>query len=275
MILKLLRGVNKDSQARLDTLINDLGNNPNILWYPSSGNDFRDILEFTNERARLHKMQELPNLHIHTDYYTARLNLNEIVYTDTRTIVQIENKFELQLKNNIQYHINPEYVDFPNDAPDKPTIYLLDITVNSNTLGEIKKPVLYFLFENINFLDEIILKNKISISHLVKVREGCGFGGNRKSISLVYAFISNLKTKYLLVDSEEHTDFKVIHQLQHKHNISPLLYDLIKTNSIDSWSGFYVNVFSVLHREEQLDDDKLSKILNIIDPSRYKYGLAI
>jgi hypothetical protein len=213
-------------------------------------------------------MQELPNLHIHTDYYTAWLNLNEIVYTDTRTIVQIENKFELQLKNNIQYHINPEYVDFPNDAPDKPTIYLLDITVNSNTLGEIKKPVLYFLFENINFLDEIILKNKISISHLVKVREGCGFGGNKKSISLVYAFISNLKTKYLLVDSEEHTDFKVIHQLQDKHNISPLLYDLIKTNSIDSWSGLYVNVFSVLHSEEQLDDDKLSNILNIINPRR-------
>ena len=44
------------------------------------------------------------------------------------------------------------------------------------------------------------IKNKIKISHFVKVREGCGFGGNKKSISIAYAFLSNFKTKYLLVE---------------------------------------------------------------------------
>ncbi|MBE7634092.1 DUF7663 domain-containing protein [Tenacibaculum finnmarkense] len=81
--------------------------------------------------------------------------------------------------------------------PEEPNIAWYPIS-NKQT---IKKPVLYVVMENINFLDEILLKEQLPISHFIKVREGCGFGGNRKSISIVYAFLADLKTKYLLVDS--------------------------------------------------------------------------
>lgn len=268
MINKILSGKNKQAQIRLEALSNSLGDNPNILWYPSAGRDFRDILQLSPTRAQLHKVSELPDLFIHTDYKPCWghnwLKLGEVVYNDDKTSVRIENIFELQLIKKIQYSINPAFVSFPDDAPVEPTIYLLDILVTSNILGEIRQTVIYFLFENINFLDEVILKNNIPISFLVKVREGCGFGGNRKSISVVYAFLSVLKTKYILIDTEEHTDFEIINQLKKKHNLSPLEYELKKTGLINSWSGFKVNIFSTLFGQQKLDEKGLKQILKKI-----------
>jgi hypothetical protein len=268
MINKILSGKNKQAQNRIEEHSNSLGDNPNILWYPSAGIDFRDILELSPKRARDHRVTELPDLFIHTDYKPCWgvdwLNSGGIVYDDNRTSVRIKNIFELQLIKKFQYSINPEFVDFPNDAPIEPTIYLLDILVTSNILGMVRQTVIYFLFENINFLDEIILKNNIPITFLVKVREGCGFGGNRKSISLAYAFLSALKTKYILIDQEEHTDFQLINQLKNKHNLSPLYYDLKKIASINCWSGFKVNIFSILYGQQILDENGLKQILNKI-----------
>lgn len=263
MINKILRGIDGQSQTQLDNLSKSIGDNPNILWYPSAGNDYRDILELTHERAQFHGITELPDLFIHTDYNQQFLRLTGNAHNDFGTNVRIENRFELQLIQNVQYNINPEFVDSPDDAPIEPTIYLLDISVTSKILGEVKKTIIYFLFENINFLDEVILKNNIPISFLVKVREGCGFGGNRKSISVAYAFLSILKTKYLLIDRQVQADFKIINQLKTKHNLSPLDYDLLKKGSIQ-WSEFNVNVFSTTYGEKELQSEKLNEILNKI-----------
>ena len=268
MISKLLRGKNKESQTRLDALNTKLGDNPFISWYPSAGNDYRDIMELSEERAILHNIKELPDLFIHTDYDSNFVNLDGIVYNDGRTIVQIENKFELQLTHIINYHVNPIYAHFASHAPQEPTIYLLDISVSSESLGVIKKTVIYFLFENINFLEQIILKNKIKISHFVKVGEGCSFGGNGKSISIAYAFLSNFKTKYLIIDNEVDVDFKIVNQLIRKNRLSPLTYDLTEVTSINDWSGFNVNVFSVTYKNQSFVEEGLKNNLVKISTER-------
>lgn len=264
MITNFLRGKNKEAQNRINDLSRAIGADPNILWYPSAGDDYRDILELTHERARQHGIELLPDLIIHTDYKPDWLNLNGIPYNDERTQVEVENRFELELTQDIIYEVNPCFVDFPNDAPNEPTIYLMDISITSNILGQVRKSILYFLFENINFLEQIILKNKLHISHFVKVREGCGFGGNRKSISVVYAFLSAMKTKYLLVDHEEHTDYNLIRNLKIKHNLSPFGYELKKCDEIIDWSGFRVNVFSTAYSNLPMTDEITSEILETI-----------
>jgi hypothetical protein len=268
MISKLLRGKNKESQTRLDALNTKLGDNPNISWYPSAGNDYRDIMELSEERARLHNIKELPDLFIHTDYSTNSVNLDGIVYNDGRTIVQIENKFELQLTHIFNYHVNPIYAHFASHAPQEPTIYLLDISVSSEALGVIKRTVIYFLFENINFLDQIILKNKIKISHFVKVREGCSFGGNGKSISIAYAFLSTFNTKYLLIDNEVDVDFKIVNQLIRRNRLSPSTYDLTEITSINDWSGFNVNIFSITYKNQSFVEEGLKNNLVTIRTER-------
>jgi len=249
--------------------MNSIPKHPKIAWYPSAGNDYRDLMELCTSRAQEHGISEMPDLIIHTDYFRNWLNLEGTIYEDKKTKVIVEDRYELELTTETAFFVNPAYVDFPDEAEKEPLIYLLNISITSNILGIIKKPVIYFLFENINFLDEVILKNKIPVTYLVKVREGCGFGGNRKSISLVYAFLSALKTKYALIDTEEHTDLHIIDRLKSKHRLTLNKYNLTKLSPAFTWSGFDVNVFRItapvdLLPDITLDDHELQTILNTI-----------
>ena len=121
--------------------------------------------------------------------------------------------------------------------------------------------------ENINFLDEVLLKNKISISHFIKVREGCGYGGNKKSISITYAFLGELKVKHILVDNQEHTDRALINSINTKHNIQPKKIELRNPSPpINiSWSGLKVKVLDViLSAEDKMSNEDFEEILNKI-----------
>ena len=261
-LLTFLKGRDEEAQNRLNDLFQAIGIKPNILWYPSAGNDYRDVIELSQERARQHKIAVLPDLMIHTDYRANR-NFVGIQYEDSRTALEIVNSCELELIQDIYY-------DRISDGgrsglvATKPLIHLLDIQVTSETAGTFNKSILYFHFENINFLDQVILKNKLRISHIVKVREGAKWGDNvreeiiagRISISVVYAFVPLLNTEYILKDSEEvrmnmvvierliiihklWRDFRFSEQMKHHlHSFRPLGISLSKTR----WSGFQVVV---------------------------------
>jgi hypothetical protein len=210
---------------------------------------------------------DTPDLFIHTDYKP--IWSLEIPIFETFNIGKVQNKFndnynaviedvfELELTEPNRYSIDANYVDFPNDAPRLPKIFLLNVSVSymGNTIC---KPILYFVFENINFLEEILLKQKVKISHLVKVREGCGMGGSRKSISIVYAFIAKLGIKYLFVDNEEHTDLDLVNRIKRRFRIQNCSCELSYLNSIDNWSGLCINVFKVVN------ENNLKTILNQI-----------
>ena len=261
MLQNLIEGKTKQSKLKFDHLIKHLGKSPNIAWYPSAGRDFRDLIEVNRTSIQ-------PDLHIHTDYdlKSTKLKLGE-VFNDEKTKVSICNIEELQFINPIDFFVNPEFVDFPEEAPRASLLFLLDVKIELKG-STFNKPVLYIYMENINFLDEILLKKQISISHLIKIREGCGWGGNRKSISIVYAFLCNLKIKYLLIDSEEHTDFRLIHDLTDKHKLQLKNYHLkniSQRRNIDDWSGLEAKVMEVVCKpEEKLDDDRIHELLEVI-----------
>lgn len=263
MIKKILKACNKKDEVILDSLQSLIGDYPNIAWYPSAGLDFRDLIE-------VNRTEEIKSdIFFHTDYNRnwVKLKLGE-VFNDEQTRVAINCITELKFINKINYEINQEFVDFPEDAYSEPKIFLLDVQINSDSFGEINKPVIYFFMENINFLDEILLKNKIKLSHFIKVREGCGFGGNRKSISIAYAFLGELNVKYILVDQEEHTDKELIKSISNKHNIIPTKYELkniSQRRNIANWSGYSVKVLKVeLMNENPLTDVDLDNILDKI-----------
>jgi hypothetical protein len=270
MILNLLKGKEEDGKSRLDHLNQTLGSDPNILWYPSAGSDYRDLIELSDERANLHNIEVQPDLFIHTDYMVEGLDHKFTLYDDGKTSVEVENRYELELINEINYEVSSVYAVFNNEAPSKPIIYLLDIKVTSNTFGIIRKPLLYFNFENINFLDQIILKYKLRISHIVKVRDGCGFGGNRKSTSFVYAFLSVMKTKYLLIDTQ--VDFSISHLkfYVNKYNLDLFSYDLNHCAEIISWSGFKVQVFSTDFKSVPMNNQIFEALLHLIKSMNQK-----
>jgi hypothetical protein len=257
----ILKAVHSQDEFLLDDLQTQIGEQPNIAWYPSAGLDFRDLME-------VNRTQIDPDVFFHTDYNSNWLQLNcGVVFKDESTSVSIERITELKFRSKVNYIINPEYVDFPNDAPQVPKIFLLDVKLESK-FGEINKPVIYFFMENINFLDEVLLHFKISLSHLIKVREGCGMGGNRKSISLAYAFLGNLNVQFLLVDNEEHTDKELIKTIALKHKIAFRKYELrnaAQRRNIANWSDYAVKVLDVLiFNDQQLSDLDFDQILVMI-----------
>jgi hypothetical protein len=258
IIKSLLKAVSEQDENIVDELQRQIGHTPNIAWYPSAGLDFRDLIEVNRTIIE-------PDIFFHTDYSSNWVELKcGLVFNDERTKVFIDRITELKFKKKVNYIVNPNYVDFPEDANSLPKIYLLDLIVVSD-FGKIKKPVLYFFMENINFLDEILLKYKINLSHFIKVREGCGLGGNRKSISIAYAFLGELKVKHILIDNEEHTDKELINSITHKHNIRPIKFDLRNPSQrgiISDWSGYRVKVLDVtLTPEAPLSNEDLDRIL--------------
>ncbi len=262
-IFNILKGVDKLSDSELRKIENKTNN---IAWYPSAGLDFRDLLELSNPIYK-----ELPDLFIHTDYKPYWSLENPVFETfkigkvnnqfDNNFDYFIDDVFELELTELINYSVDTNYVDFPNDAPRLPKIFLLYVSVNHDGYT-ISKPVLYFVFENINFLEEILLKQRIKISHFVKVREGCGFGGNRKSISIVYAFIAKLGIKYLFIDNEENTDLELVNRIKIRHRVENCSCELEFIISINNWSGFTVNIFEVVNY------NNLNTILNQISTQK-------
>jgi hypothetical protein len=277
-IKELLKGNNKESQARLDEIFHLVGDNPRILWYPSAGNDYRDILELSNIKkpenirgsiniATDYGITDLPDLFIHTDYSTEHVKLKTgEVFNDGRTVVTIEYLYKLKFRDglNIDYYVNPDFVVSTKDAPKSPKIYLLDVKIKSDKLGEFKKPVFYFMFENINFLQEVLLKNRINISHIVKIREGCGKGDNKKSISVAYAFLSVLNTKYLIIDNEANFDFDLFNRIAKNLNLELKDYELEELKSKRPpirWSDRDVNIFKVIIREGRLTSERMKEIL--------------
>ena len=289
MIHKLLYGKTDRAKWCLYQLVKSLGKEPNMLWYPSAGDDYRDILEFSQQRAALYGMDAHPALHIHTDYMPSWLqtykvlhkadfkpeigqsNIDEniqiqrgIVYEDDRTIVRIKESNELFFRRsaNIQYSVKPQYADFAEEAPTSPKAYLLDVEVGSVSLGIFRKPVLYFFFENINFLEEVLLKQRWRISHLLKVREGCGFGGNRKSISLSYALLSELQTRYLMVDTGVHIDMLLVDTIAKRFSLTPKAVGLERVGKISLWSNYsHVNIFRVEPEQRRLMQQDLNSLV--------------
>jgi hypothetical protein len=241
-IFTILKGVDTRSDNELKKIEKQTNN---IAWYPSAGLDFRDVLELSNP------IYNNPDLFIHTDYkpYWGIQNASFDTFNigsvdnefDRNFNAEIDDVFELELTEPINYFVVPDYVEFPTDAISAPKVFLLNVTV-SHAGNTISKPVLYFVFENINFLEEILLKHKIKITHFVRVREGMG-----KSISIAFAFISKLGLKYLFVDHYTNIDFMLINRIKRVNRIENCSCELNYINSIESWSGLLVNVFEVVN----------------------------
>ncbi|WP_295429032.1 hypothetical protein [uncultured Thiodictyon sp.] len=164
----ILEGDTPEAKDALDELFGDL-KEEKILWYPSAGFDYRDILEMTAPRLEQNGIKEPPNIICHTDYNLGLTGLDsDIIDTHPGTTVRIMEKYALSLKEEAQvfYRVNPEYVSF-DCALLQPTIYLLKLRITSDALGEVAATVFFFFFENHNFLAQIILKHGLRITHFI------------------------------------------------------------------------------------------------------------
>ncbi len=187
-------------------------------WYPSAGKDFIDILYWN--RLRIFGIPE-PDLYIHTDCDSGiSFNEGEIIYSDKETHISVAKMEEVFLYNQeVDYNVRRDYFSYVFSADPSPKVTLLEIKIESTILGTFTKPVLFFHFENYNWFEEFAIKQGLKISHMFKVREGCGFGGNLKSISSIYGLLNFIGCKYLIADQEVHFDADLAENLRNLANV--------------------------------------------------------
>lgn len=180
-----------------------LEENFSLSWYPSSGKCFRDLLAW--RRIRPFDFPE-PELIIHTDCCrNISFEKGEIIHKDKKTIVTITRKSQHRMdQNNVFYSFQSPYAH--DERRRKPELSLLEVQVESKQIGTFTKPVLFFHFENYNWFQQFVLQGNLKLSNMFKLREGCGFGGNSKSISSMYGLLGHMGCKYLLADQEIHFD---------------------------------------------------------------------
>jgi len=130
-ITELLKGRDETSQKRLNELFDSVGDNSKILWYPSAGNDYRDILELSevkidekNIRGNINIVTDYgipaPYLFIHTDYDTRMVTLKkDELFNDDKTKVIAKEIYALSIAPSVElkYEINKNFVVFPKAAP--------------------------------------------------------------------------------------------------------------------------------------------------------------
>jgi hypothetical protein len=262
----LLMGRTTAGQQRLEGLFATL-EEERVLWYPSAGDDYRDLLYLHPAKSPDLGLQQTPNIFCHTDYdFRYFRNRTDPLFQDGYTCIRIKEFFELELRPDlaVDYRVSPYYATFTDHAARRPQILLLDLDIVSNQLGHFEKSIFYFFFENYNFLGEILLKQGVEISHFVKIREGCGFGGCRKSITVFYSMLANLNVRYLLVDNEIHYCRRTHDQYALRYGVDHKKFSLHQLGALSSWSDFPVKTFEVIAEQGLLTAADLFAVLQEI-----------
>ena len=246
LLRQLLKGRDEQACRHLEEFWSRIpSNDPRVCWYPSAGGCFRDLMIwrlFPNLREH-----EPPDIFIHTDYMPGTPSPDTcVLYEDKHTRIEMIKTSELDVDAGIEYVVRPDFATFAEKAFPQPCARLIDLKVASDRCGESRQTVLYFYFENLNWFEEFVLKRGLQITHLFKVREGCSFGGNRKSVTLVYGFLDLMGCRFLVADQYVRCDWQLFSWYRSKYaRRNAGAFRLRKLGPIDNLSGFEVQAFLV------------------------------
>lgn len=228
MSLQLLERLNGATRGHFRRFLNGLDREPRICWYPSAGHDFRDLLYLTPEYGAIHPPTRPegahPDLFLHTDYYpwtsSEFLDDRNLLPRDPRTSVFIE---EIEEVCRLDLPRHPRLVHFPKTNAASGRVIYLRVRRSSIRLGRLPDAhLLYAFVENAAFCDRLLLPELASISHLVHVRYGGGFGGGSANGAWLSGVLRRLQCSTLISDGTIGSWQKGDHQAIH---IFPSLAD--------------------------------------------------
>lgn len=181
MTKKLLTDLNGNKTGELKKFIDNFKGEPRIAWYPSAGTDFRALFFLHPSFSQQHRASEaepqVPDIFLFTDYFPWKEHTfmnNEIIYSDDRTTVIIEHLEELP-RLNLPLH--EQIIHYHRGSSKTDRAVFLKIRIESNRLGSFSFPVVYAFAENEAFYCNKLVPNEATISHIIHVRYGGGYGG--------------------------------------------------------------------------------------------------
>ena len=188
MSRKLLLSLNGNKNGKFKQWLDNFKGEPRIAWYPSAGEDFRDLLYLNHSFASVNQASKAdpqpPNIFLHTDYYPWSKSTfldNSTIYRDNLTSVTIKSIEELP---HCDLPLDSGIVDFLHRNRATGKVLFLEVDVVSSVLGEFSVPMIYAFVENEVFCAERALPQQAIFSHIVHVRYGGGCGGGGKATGI-------------------------------------------------------------------------------------------
>jgi hypothetical protein len=184
---------------------------PRIAWYPSCGEDFRDIVYLSSEFARTNPPSAPepapPDLFVHTDYRSSAIRRvfrpGDDLYVGRGSKLTIDECEELGRLNLPP--VSKFAAGSPDDAVELGRSYFMKLTFKTPEFGTITAPLLFISAENAGFCQTLLLRHRPLISHIVQVRFGHGFGGAACGPAWLLNVMSRLRTEVLISDGQ-HTN---------------------------------------------------------------------
>jgi hypothetical protein len=206
MSKKFLQHLNGNKNGEYNQWLNEFKGEPRIAWYPSAGEDFRDILylnpNFSKQNPSSKPDPQSPDIFIHTDYFpwsTSSFLDRSTIHHDDRTSITVKLIEELPRCN---LPLDNKIVDFPQGNHVTGRVLFLKVNVVSNELGEFSVPVVYAFVENSVFCAKNILPQNAVFSHIIHVRYGGGCGGGGKSSGIwLLNILRKLQCECFITDS--------------------------------------------------------------------------
>lgn len=190
--------------AMLDSpLVERMRDHASCAWYPSAGDDCRDLFYLCGEYPGIATM---PDLFIHTDALPPEFINGGEVYRDKHTVITAKfvreyDRLPKQQKEFAHWQKNPGYA----------AEYRMKI--ESDCFGAFERSLLYIVCENEFFVANLLIPNRIALDTICRVRYGNSFGGANNSGAWILSSLNILRVKHFLSDphrESQSSDFSVL-----------------------------------------------------------------
>ncbi len=235
----------------------------NILYYPSAGEGLQPFLY-----SKIEFLQSLgldtsangwfePDLLIFSDYFPYPESTffdNPTLFSNEIMSVVIQEYCEIMPGAEFNYFFNHRHVHFdPIKTTGKAVFFRAKVTWHNQDLTFYKHAI-YFFYENVNLIDQLFLKHRMAVTHLVWKRDGSSLGGGNVYHNFLYPAATIMNTQFLFLsdfyldknresvnyDNMERKDF--LPEIA-KHLPSQFSLDLVKILNINWGDGDFVNLY--------------------------------
>ena len=200
--------------------------NNTTVYYPSAGNDLRDLMimsgitpkyvpysyrcELLSRFAKLfgknnrgESILPQPSLFVHSDIWSwekeIKFKVGEVFFRDSHTSIVVKDLTELP-RLKFSGDVN-RFGDLDNEE-EIGRCALMTIEITSDLLGTFERQLVYVCSANEIFAAEYLLANNLHVAGPVHVRYGIGFGGAKGSGSWLKAIMPKVNAGFMFTDIE-------------------------------------------------------------------------
>ncbi len=248
MSKELLHHLNSNKNGSFKAFIDGFNDtDPVIAWYPSAGQDFRDVMYCSAAYSSFNpaSVQEptAPDLYIHTDYFPWTRSTfldNKKLYEDHKSSITL---LSIEDLGSVSLPVDERIVDFPQGSVATNKVLFLQLQVTSTVLGSFTVPVLYVFTENAAFCAEMLLKNNATISRVINIRHGGSLGGGKSNGKWLVNVLERLKTDLYIADrydAEEDSNKDIACELypELRNSGDSVNLTAIRTIPSEKWSNY-------------------------------------